>query len=227
MRFFSKKESDKFHEDVRKGCLGKIGSEIKKLWNEYIIDTCPAIGELFKKAPHLCKTLKICVLGSEFGKYLDEQMDKPISRIAALGYISIGVRYNADEGPIIKSTSKATYLEFIDWLGKNKTAGDLEDLRRYTLEYYKKYQEMLDNTILCLDRGRDHIILRDKEGTVQNVKTYKDLLDVDEAAFNMICNENGWTVNKKVSTVGNIPLCDSKREELITLCTERIKDWVN
>lgn len=228
-----KKESDKFHEDVRKGCLGKIGNEIKKLWNEYIIDTCPAIGELFKKAPHLCKTLDICayyprqVLGSEFGKYLDEQMDKPISSIAALGYISIGVRYNADEGPIIKSTSKATYLEFIDWLGKNKTTSDLEDLRRYTLEYYKKYQEMLDNTILCLDRSRDHIILRDKEGTVQNVKTYKDLLDVDEDVFNMICNENSWSVDRKVSTVGSIPPCNSRREELITLCTERIKDWVN
>lgn len=116
--------SDKFHEDVRKGCLNKIASEIKKLWNEYIVDTCPAIGELFKKAPHLCKTLKICayypkqVLGSEFSKYIDEQMDKPISSIAALGYISIGVRYNAEEGPIVKSTSKSTYLEFIDWLGK-------------------------------------------------------------------------------------------------------------
>ena len=228
-----KNRSDEFHEDVRKGCMSKIECEIKKLWNEYIIDTCPAIGELFKKAPHLCKTSTLIayyprqVLGSEFGKYLDEQMDKPISSIAALGYISIGVQYSAEEGPIIKSTTKATYIEFIDWLRKNKTAGDLEGLRSATFEYYKKYQEMLDNTILCLDRSRDRIILRDGEGTVQNVKTYKDLLDVDEAAFNMICNENSWTVNKKVSTVGNIPPCNSKREELITLCTERIKDWIN
>ena len=88
-------------------------------------------------------------------------------------------------------------------------------------------KKTLDNGVLYQGWRKGCIILRDKEGKSREVKTYKDLLDIDEATFDMVCNENGWTVNKKVSTVGNIPLCDSRREELIALCTERIKDWVN
>lgn len=116
---------------------------------------------------------------------------------------------------------------FGDWIINNKTDNDLEILRELTIDYYKEYQKILDNSVLYQGWGKESIILRDKEGKSREVKTYKDLLDIDESTFDMICNENGWTVNKKVSTVGNIPLCDSKREELITLCTERIKDWVN
>lgn len=121
----------------------------------------------------------------------------------------------------------STRSGFEDWIIRNKTDKDLNELRKLTVDFYKAYQDLLNDKVLYLDYRKDYIILRDRKGVVRKVKTYNDLLDIDEAAFDMICNENGWTVNKKVSTVSNIPLCESRREELIALCTERIKDWIN
>lgn len=228
------KRYTEFLESVRESHLSKIGDEIKKLWNEYIVDTCPALGELYKTSPSLCSTSRIItyyptqMLGKTFRDFLHKLMGKPLSRAYIVSYDSIKVKYSEDDGLVVKKDPMwSRHSCFGDWIIKNKTDNDLESLRELTVDYYKEYQKILDNSVLYQGWGKESIILRDKEGKSREVKTYKDLLDIDEATFDMICNENGWTVNKKVSIVGNIPLCDSKREELITLCTERIKDWVN
>lgn len=228
------KRYTEFLESVRESHLSKIGDEIKKLWNEYIVDTCPALGELYKTSPSLCSTSRIItyyptqMLGKTFRDFLHKLMGKPLSRAYIVSYDSIKVKYSEDDGLVVKKDPMwSRHSCFGDWIIKNKTDNDLESLRELTVDYYKEYQKILDNRILYQGWGKESIILRDKEGKSREVKTYKDLLDIDEATFDMICNENGWTVNKKVSIVGNIPLCDSKREELITLCTERIKDWIN
>lgn len=235
--FYSRSESSMyffFLESVHESHISKIGDEIKKLWNEYIADTCPALGELYKASPSLCNTLQIItyyptqMLGKTFRDFLREQMGKPLSRAYIVSYDNIRVKYSEDDGLVVKKDPMwSRHSGFGDWIINNKTDNDLEILRELTIDYYKEYQKILDNSVLYQGWGKESIILRDKEGKSREVKTYKDLLDIDESTFDMICNENGWTVNKKVSTVGNIPLCDSKREELITLCTERIKDWVN
>jgi len=235
--FYSKTDSSRyfeFLESVHESHISKIGDEIKKLWNEYILYTCPALGELYKASPSLCSTSQIItyyptqILGKTFRDFLRKQMGKPLSRAYIVSYDTIRVKYSEDDGLVVKKDSMwSRHSGFGDWIIKNKTDNDLESLRELTVDYYKEYQKILDNSVLYQGWGKEGIILRDKEGKSREVKTYKDLLDIDEATFDMICNENGWAVNKKVSTVGNIPLCNSKREELITLCTERIKDWVN
>lgn len=228
------KRYTEFLESVRESHISKIGDEIKKLWNEYILYTCPALGELYKASPSLCSTSQIItyyptqILGKTFRDFLRKQMGKPLSRAYIASYDTIRVKYSEDDGLVVKKNSMwSRHSGFGDWIIKNKTDNDLESLRELTVDYYKEYQKILDNCVLYQGWGKESIILRDKEGKSREVKTYKDLLDIDEATFDMVCNENGWTVNKKVGTVGNIPLCDSKREELIILCTERIKDWVN
>ena len=228
------KRYTKFLESVHESHISKIGDEIKKLWNEYILYTCPALGELYKTSPSLCSTSRIItyyptqILGKTFRDFLRKQMGKPLSRAYIVSYDAIRVKYSEDDGLVVKKDPMwSRHSGFGDWIIKNKTDNDLESLRELTVDFYKEYQKILDNSILYQGWGKESIILRDKERKSREVKTYKDLLDIDEATFDMICNENGWTVNKKVSTVGNIPLCESKREELITLCTERIKDWVN
>ena len=228
------KRYTEFLESVHESHISKIGDEIKKLWNEYVVDTCPALGELYKASPSLCSTSQIItyyptqMLGKTFRDFLHKQIGKPLSRAYIVSYDAIRVKYSEDDGLVVKKDPMwSRHSGFGDWIIKNKTDNDLESLRELTIDYYKEYQKILDNNVLYQGWGKESIILRDKEGKSREVKTYKDLLDLDEATFDMVCNENGWAVNKKVSTVGNIPLCDSKREELITLCTERIKDWVN
>ena len=226
---------NKFLKDARKSHLGKICSEIKKLWNEYIVDTCPVLGELFKVSPNLCKTItyigyypgQIQILGSKFDKYLEEQLEKPISRIAALGYISIGVHYGAEEGPIIKDTLKTTTNEeFIDWLWKNKTTSDLKNLRELTLDYYKDYQKMLDSLVLFLDRDSECITLRDKKGAVQEIRTYKELLDIDKDAFDLVCENNNWVIDTNTKFIVR-QKTDKDRRKLITKCIEKVNDWIS
>lgn len=228
------KRYTEFLESVRESHLNKIGSEIKKLWNEYVVDTCPAIGELYKMSPSLCNTFPIFIyyptqiLGKTFRNFLSKLIGNPLPRANMISYPTISIKYSDGDGLVVKKASRwSRHSCFEDWIIKNKTDNDLESLRKLTVDFYNEYQKTLDNSVLYQGWRKGCIILRDKEGKSREVKTYKELLDIDEATFDMICNENGWTVNKNVSTVGNIPLCDSKREELITLCTERIKDWVN
>lgn len=224
----------KFLESVHESHISKIGDEIKKLWNEYILYTCPALGELYKTSPSLCSTSRIItyyptqILGKTFRDFLHKLMGKPLSRAYIVSYDNIKVKYSEDDGLVVKKDPMwSRHSCFGDWIIKNKTDNDLESLRELTVDYYKEYQKILDNSVLYQGWGKESIILRDKEGKSREVKTYKELLDIDEATFDMICNENSWSVDRKVSTVGSIPPCNSRREELITLCTERIKDWVN
>lgn len=222
-----------FIKSVRESYISKISNEIKKLWDEYIVDICPALGELYKTSPSLCSISPTFtyrpaqILGKDFRDFLRKQMGKPLARAYIVSYDTIIIKYDGGDGLVKKASRCPKHSCFEDWIIKNKTDNDLESLRELTVDYYKAYQKILDNSVLFLKCKEDCITLRDEEGTIRNVKTYKDLLDVDEAAFDMICNENSWTVNKKVSTVGNILPCDNKQEELITLCTEKIKEWVN
>lgn len=225
-----------FLDSVSESHLSKIGSEIKKLWNEYVVSTCPVLGELLKVSPSLCSTSPIftycptLILGEKFRDFLDRQLGRPVSRANVIAYGTIRIKYSDGDGLVVKKASRwsmSTRSGFEDWVIRNKTNNDLNELRKLTVDFYKAYQDLLNNKVLYLDYRKDYIILRDRKGVVRKVKTYKDLLDIDESAFDEVCKENGWTVNKKVSIISNIPPCDSKREELITLCTERIKDWVN
>lgn len=223
-----------FLDSVNESHLSKIGSEIKKLWNEYVVDTCPVLGKLYKMSPSLCTTSLIftycptLILGEKFRDFLDKQLGIPVSRANVIAYGTIRIRYSDGDGLVLKKASRwSTRSGFEDWIIRNKTNKDLNKLRKSTVDFYKAYQDLLNNKVLYLDYRKDYIILRDRKGVVRKVKTYNDLLGIDELAFDEVCKENGWAVNKKVSTINNIPPCDSKREELITLCTERIKDWVN